>query len=127
MRYLKKLTLNNGTKKAIRLSINISYLILSGLIFIMFILIFFLPADTLLSLSPVCEWKLKYGTECFFCGMTKAFIQISKLNFSGAINLNASSILLFGLLIANEIFAAFTFRGSINRIKNNYRIINADN
>jgi len=59
----------------------------------------------MLGFSPVCEWKLKYGTECFFCGMTRAFIEISEFSFTKALQLNFLSVPLFFMLSINEFFA----------------------
>jgi hypothetical protein len=117
----------NKTKEIISDSIKISYFIVSFAVLLLLISIFILPHNLLLNMSPVCEWKLKYGTECFFCGMTRAFILLSEFNFPEAYRLNALSIPLFGFFLINGIFAALSSKGVINNIRNNYRNNNADN
>ena len=63
----------------------------------------FLDPDILLKLSPACLSIQLYGTECFMCGMTRAFIEIGKLNLSEALQLNSFSIALFSCFVINSI------------------------
>ena len=125
MIYLRKKTASN-TKALFLDSLRISHLIASGILLIIFAVLFILPQDALLMISPQCEWKIRYGVECFFCGMTRAFISISKADISSAMNLNPFSVPLFLIMIFNEIYFVFTIKASIKKIKNNYRLQNAD-
>jgi hypothetical protein len=118
MIYLKK-PIKNSTKESIVLSIKISYLIVSFTVLFLLVLIFILPHNIILNISPVCEWKLKYGTECFFCGMTRAFISISVFKFAEAYRLNALSIPLFGIFLINGILVTFFLKSFIKNFINN--------
>jgi len=114
----------NETKNIITLSLKISYFLFSGAVFCFLILLFVVP-DLLLQAAPVCEWKIKYGAECFFCGMTRAFLFISGFNFSDAMRSNALSVPLFSVFVINEMLFLLLSRKLFYNIKNNYRIYNA--
>lgn len=66
-----------------------------------------LPAETILRLEPVCEWKAKYNKECVLCGMSRAFIRIAQGEFSQAASLNRGSIPFYFGLVANELLVAW--------------------
>ncbi|MCX6248813.1 MAG: DUF2752 domain-containing protein [Bacteroidetes bacterium] len=70
-----------------------------------FILLFPLVADkeTVLRASPVCISKSQFNTECSFCGMTRAFIDITNGSFSAAWSLNKGSLFLYSLFLVNSI------------------------
>ena len=74
--------------------------------FILAILIagFVLPEETLTGLTPECELKAKYGTECSACGLTRGFLSISRGNTEEASLYNSASLPLFGLFSLNSIF-----------------------
>ena len=83
----------------------------STIFFSVLVIQFFLPAEKILTLLPPCEWQVKYGKPCFFCGMTRAFIEISNGNIGTAYEYNHGSILLFLILLINDIFfIAFLLR-----------------
>ncbi len=45
---------------------------------------FVLPHSFIMQNVPLCEYKTKYNKECIACGLTGAFCEISKGNFSQA-------------------------------------------
>lgn len=52
--------------------------------------------------------------ECFFCGMTEAFLKIRNADFYGALKANENSLIVFFCLLINQIgfilFSVRTFR-----------------
>ncbi|MCU7494873.1 MAG: DUF2752 domain-containing protein [Ignavibacteria bacterium] len=72
-----------------------------------------LPESTLLSLTPVCESKRLGLGQCPLCGMTRAFIEISRGNLNVAGSFNRQSVALYILLVLNQlVFLLFViFRG----------------
>jgi len=66
------------------------------------LILFFVDENIILSKLPTCEYKAK-GGECFLCGSTRAFIELKRLNFSGAFALNKLSPFVFGFLILNSL------------------------
>jgi hypothetical protein len=54
------------------------------------------------AVTPKCEWKARYGTECILCGMTTAFIAIAHGRFSEAERSNRGSIPLYAGFVLNE-------------------------
>lgn len=89
---------NQELKNAIRIVWQISAIIS---IFILLILFCF-DDKIILSAVPTCEARKK-GLECFFCGTTRAFIEIKNLNIKNAFVLNKFSLILFGLMLLNSI------------------------
>jgi hypothetical protein len=67
-----------------------------------------LPSDFLFTLFPVCQAKAA-GGECFFCGMTTAFVRIGQGDLTGAQSANKGSLLLYlGLALNFTAAAAYT-------------------
>lgn len=66
-----------------------------------------IPESLLYKNIPVCEYKA-IGKECFLCGMTTAFMDISKLNFNLALQLNSGSLLLYCTFVANNLIFLYT-------------------
>lgn len=83
---------------------------------------FVLPENTIYSLLPVCQSKLLTGKECPLCGMTSAFLTISKGNFPEAYLLNHGSLILYFLLAANQLvfyvvmFSRYAYRKASSKI-----------
>ncbi|WDF48364.1 DUF2752 domain-containing protein [Chryseobacterium sp. KACC 21268] len=67
------------------------------------LVLFFVDEQKILLQLPTCEARKK-GLECFLCGSTHAFIELKKLNFSGAFALNKLSPFMCVLLILNSLF-----------------------
>ncbi len=62
---------------------------------------FLLSAETISRVVPVCESKRLYGRECFLCGTTTGFIEISQGHWAAAQRSNHLAIPLFGAFVAN--------------------------
>lgn len=93
-------------KKDLRDAIKIVWILYSALILIVILITIFSP-ETLYKISPVCYSVSLYGDECFMCGMTRAFVEISDGNFQNAGTLNSLSIYVFGLMAFNSILFIF--------------------
>lgn len=87
----------------LRLAFLVVWLILSGAILLILLAPLVLPAGTIATLLPPCEWQVRYGRPCPFCGMTTAFILISQGHFDAACRSNSLSIPLYTLFVLNEI------------------------
>lgn len=112
-------------KKDLREAIKIVWILYSALILIVILLTIFSP-ETLYKISPVCYSISMFGTECFMCGMTRAFIEISGGNFSNAYDLNRLSLFLFSASLINSailILYFFTkFKAILNRNRSHKRL-----
>lgn len=98
--------LSQKFKMDLRAAFRIVWAIYSALILpVIFITIFF--PETLYKISPACFSVRLYGEECFMCGMTRAFVEISDGNFQNAGTLNSLSIYVFGLMAFNSILFIF--------------------
>lgn len=89
---------NQELKKAIKIVWQISAIFS----IVILLVLFFVDETFILSKMPTCEYKAR-GEECFLCGSTHAFIELKKLNFSGAFALNRLSPFVFGFLILNSL------------------------
>ncbi len=103
-------------KTDLRLSIEIVWIIFSVIILGIIMMSYFLP-ETLLKLSPVCISKSRFGTECFMCGMTRAFMEISRGNLYSALTLNGLSIFLFSMFVLNTLTFVSYLISKIGKIK----------
>ncbi|MBS1552327.1 MAG: DUF2752 domain-containing protein [Bacteroidetes bacterium] len=99
----------------LKFSFKIVRIIISIIIFVILFLSFIFP-EVLLNISPVCVSRLLYGRECFMCGMTRAFVEISSGRFSEAFELNKFSVFIFIMFTINSIlFFAFIIKAIIVR------------
>ena len=83
--------------------VKIVWYIISSLIILLLISLFFLNSNTLLNISPNCTSILLYNKSCFLCGSTRAFVEIKNFNFSKAFYFNVLSIPMFILFIINSL------------------------
>ncbi len=58
--------------------------------------------EQIAAVVPKCEWKARYGKECFLCGMTTAFIDIAHGRLGDAERSNRGSLPLYGAFVMNE-------------------------
>jgi hypothetical protein len=65
-----------------------------------------LPGGVAFRLAPVCQSRLRYGTNCVLCGMTHAFVSISRGNLAQARRENPASLPLYAGLAGNELLFA---------------------
>lgn len=89
-----------------RIAITSVWLISSAILLLAFLAPYLLPESTLLSLSGACQLQHHNHEPCALCGMTRAFIAISRGHFHDAAAFNRSSVALYGILLANELMAA---------------------
>lgn len=98
--------ISDNFKKEIRAALKIVWMIYSGLVlFVIAVTVF--SSGTLLEISTVCLSKSLYGEECFMCGMTRAFAEISEGNFHNAAILNKLSLYLFSVMALNSVIFLF--------------------
>ena len=102
--------ISDNFKQEIRAAFKIVWIIFSALALLVIVITAF-SAETLHEISPVCLSKSLYGEECFMCGMTRAFVEISEGNFINAYILNKLSIFLFSVMSLNSIlFILYTVK-----------------
>jgi len=101
---------SDNFKKEIRAAFKIVWIIYSAIALLVIAITVF-SAGTLHEISPVCLSKSLYGEECFMCGMTRAFVEISEGNIINAYILNKLSIFLFSVMSLNSIlFILYTVK-----------------
>lgn len=89
--------------------------ILSILSLVVLISPFVVPPDVLFDLSAACQIRNHGHEPCCMCGMTKAFIAIAEGNIRQAMMHNRRSVLLFGILVGNELLFAGFFMLELNK------------
>lgn len=94
--------MNASLRSDLKTSFRIVWIIISVTILSVLTLSFLFP-ELLIKISPVCVSKSVYGVECFMCGMTRAFVEISSFNFSEAFEMNKLSLILFSVFFINSI------------------------
>ncbi|MCY7361256.1 MAG: DUF2752 domain-containing protein [Ignavibacteria bacterium] len=92
----------NSFKSDLQISLIIIWLIFST-IFLSILVSSFLFPSQVLSTAPVCVSKIINGDECYMCGTTRAFTEISKGSFVNALRLNQFSIILYFIFLINSV------------------------
>ena len=101
---------SDNFKKEIRAAFKIVWIIYSAIALLVIAITVF-SAGTLHEISPVCLSKSLNGEECFMCGITRAFVEISEGNIINAYILNKLSIFLFSVMSLNSIlFILYTVK-----------------
>lgn len=77
--------------------------ILSIIMTLILLIPFFLNKQKILQITPICLSKKQFNVECFMCGMTRAFIEISQGNLKGAQIFNKYSLFLYLSFLLNSI------------------------
>jgi hypothetical protein len=95
--------------KQIKLALSVVWIVLSGIILIILIVTFILPADSIDAIVPKCESKIKFNKPCPLCGMTTGFLDISRGQFKEASMANGFGIYLFSIFVSNEIVMVAVF------------------
>ncbi|MCL4851540.1 MAG: DUF2752 domain-containing protein [Bryobacteraceae bacterium] len=80
----------------------LSWIVLSVAILAILVSPFLLSEETIRGWSPVCEAKRIHGTGCSLCGMTRAFLCLSRGQFQNASRENRASLPLYTAFTANE-------------------------
>ncbi|MBM4128279.1 MAG: DUF2752 domain-containing protein [Nitrospira sp.] len=94
-----------------RVAITSAWLIVSAVLLFMLIAPHLLSETALLSASTAFRLLHHHQGMCFLCGMTRAFIAISRGRLTEAVALNDWSVTLYGIIVSNELAAAlFLFR-----------------
>jgi hypothetical protein len=70
-----------------------------------------LTPEQIATATPKCEWKVRYGRECFLCGMTTAFIDIAHGRLREAERSNRGSIPLYSGFLINEALLGLLLKG----------------
>ena len=94
--------ISDNFKKEILAALKIVWMIYSALVLFVIVVTVF-SSGTLHEISPVCLSKSLYGEECFMCGMTRAFVEISEGNFHNAVILNKLSLYIFSVMTLNSV------------------------
>ena len=98
------MSVNGGLRHDLPKALRIVWLILGTVSGLLVLAPFFLPAQTLFSVFPVCAAKAA-GSSCFLCGMTTAFVSIGRSDWAGALAANSGAIPLYIGLIVNFVAA----------------------
>lgn len=69
----------------------------------------FIPYKTALAITPACYSVKQFGRECFMCGSTRSFLQLSAGNFKKAVTLNRLAVVLYIAAVINTITFIFYF------------------
>jgi hypothetical protein len=73
------------------------------------------PSTLAFRLAPQCESKLREGQSCSLCGMTHAFVSISRGNLTDAAGHNPASLPLYAGILANQVCFALTATRRLRR------------
>ena len=80
-----------------------AWTIYSTIIAVMLLCLFILPGELLINNTPLCENISKFGVECFACGMTRGFVDISQFEFNEAGIANRGSLYVFFIFFINSL------------------------
>ncbi len=78
-----------------------TWYILSTIILLIIMAPYFVRQATLLNILPTCSSKVTLHKECSLCGMTHAFISLSKFDINSAYEFNRGSIFLYSVFAIN--------------------------
>jgi hypothetical protein len=81
------------------------------------LIVFLLPADTILKASPTCYSVKQLGKQCFMCGSTRSFLKAAQGNFNNAIHLNRLAFVLFIIMICNTFIFALYLTNQLTKTK----------
>ncbi|MGE5400494.1 MAG: DUF2752 domain-containing protein [Ignavibacteriales bacterium] len=94
-------------EEIVKRSFLVVWIIISSVIFLVLMSPFLLEDEAIYRIAPRCESRVKYNRECVMCGMTTAFIQISRGNLKKASENNRAGIYLYSLFAANNLIFCF--------------------
>jgi hypothetical protein len=66
---------------------------------------FILTPQAISSMTPLCVSKTRYNRSCVLCGMTTAFLSMSKGDVRGALKHNRGSAWLYSAFVGNTTLA----------------------
>ena len=85
-----------------RTALRLVWVVASAVALAVLLMLWVLSPAQIARLAPKCEWKARYGRECFLCGMTTAFIDIREGRWREAQRANAGSVPLYAGVLVNE-------------------------
>lgn len=88
-------------------AIFVVWIILSGIALFALSTPFIFSENSIDSIVPQCEWRMKYNKECPLCGMTRGFYYVSQGNFTRAGEVNKLSPFLYFVFTVNEMVLIF--------------------
>jgi hypothetical protein len=92
----------------VRRSLLIVWLVVGSVVAVVLTTPFVVQEESVLHLSPTCEWQARYDRPCVLCGMTRAFLAISRGRLDEARTANRASVPLWlGLLVNESVLAGF--------------------
>jgi hypothetical protein len=86
---------NQGMREDLIKALLIVWLISGTLTSLVMITPYLFPPDLLYAATPECVLKATYGKPCPLCGMSHAFVFLSKGMVDEALHANSSSLLLY--------------------------------
>jgi hypothetical protein len=86
-----------------KLAILITWTFISVITIWILLFPFLAGKETVLRAAPACVSKSQFNIECIFCGMTRAFIEISNGSFSKAYSLNRGSFFVYSFFVMNSL------------------------
>lgn len=97
-------------REELRIAVLAAWLVSSAVILLPLLAPFLLPAAAIERWTPVCQSKAGGGPPCALCGMTTAFLLISRGRFSEATGVNRAAVPLYSAFLLNEVFAIMGLR-----------------
>ena len=98
----------------LKAALRIVWIVISGIVLATLLAPWILTPEQIAAATPKCEWKVRYGKECFLCGMTTAFIEITHGQFRDAQRANRGSIPLYTSFLGNEVALVLFWKGRWN-------------
>lgn len=95
--------LDKEFRKDLKLSLVITSHVISAVMLIVIVLSIFYP-KLFIELSPVCLSKSLHNSECFMCGTSRAFVEISNGKFFEAFALNKLSPLIYLIFLISGVY-----------------------
>ena len=91
--------------KQIKTAVILAWLIASGFLLVLLSAPLWMAEGTIVGATHLCRSAYHGAPACSLCGMTRAFLFISRGDFEQASTANHNSVVLFGSLVLNEIIA----------------------
>jgi hypothetical protein len=91
----------------LRAAVRSAWWMISAILLAVILAPYLFSENSLLAASGALQVSHAPGETCGLCGMTRAFLAISRGDFSEAVRLNGASVILFGIILANELWIAF--------------------
>jgi hypothetical protein len=106
-RFLRQITAPRVEEQII--AYKIVWIIISLISLFILLFAFFVPEEVIIKTSPKCISIINNNAKCSLCGMTRAFIEISKGSIAKALALNSGSMILYFLMTINVVLCSVYF------------------